>query len=349
MEPWITSQRSPRLISSASSALDRDEPLSFRPSSPIHAWWHLGDFKIGYAQGRVLVQNGSSTLWSSLASIPLISASKSHDVVTGASGCWSIKQHDSGRCLGGAPDETSQPSPETVLFQGNFSAPCASMRWRMSFSLETGAFALRFNVSLEKTLPGYDRVLLTYARHPSERVFGFGQQYTLLNAAGSLIPIFSREQGVGRGLQPITAALNARGKNAGGDDRTTYSAVPHYATSQLRSLHLLNSEPCWFDLRSDGRLSIEVAATSLVGRLFGASTALELLERASTFTGRMQALPDWAHAGAVVGIQGGTSRVAKVGPTPRLPFRAAYLSADRCALACATPLRRSRPGCLPPT
>ena len=46
--------------------------------------------------------------------------------------------------------------------------------------------------------------------------------------------------------------------------------------------------------------------------MFSARTPLELVKRATLYTGRMRPLPDWGHAGAIVGVQGGTRRVLEL-------------------------------------
>ena len=51
--------------------------------------------------------------------------------------------------------------------------------------------ALAFELSLNVSAPpsGYNRLLLSYAREAGERFYGFGMQYSSLDAAGSLVPI----------------------------------------------------------------------------------------------------------------------------------------------------------------
>mgnify|MGYP002775020628 CR=1 FL=1 len=53
-----------------------------------------------------------------------------------------------------------------------------------------------------------NRVVITYAAEEDERFFGFGEQFSYLNLKGRRVPIMVQEQGLGRGDQPITAAVN---------------------------------------------------------------------------------------------------------------------------------------------
>jgi alpha-glucosidase len=273
--------------------------------------WSLGAFDVAQSGGVWRVSNHTSnqTIWSTVPGSPILRAAQSHDRVVGSSGCWVITRRDANECSSLAPDAVHQPTEDSLTLLGAFGPPCNSTRWNLTFEVDASRAALRFDAALVDAEGGYDRLSLTYARSAGERFFGFGQQYTASDAAGSLVPIFTREQGIGRGLEPITATLNAAGRNAGGDNRTTYSAMPHYLTSHLRSLHLLTAEPSQFDLRRAGAVEIEISASAMSGRIFGGESALGLLTRATEYLGRMRPLPSWIHSGAVVGIQGGTRRV----------------------------------------
>ena len=58
-----------------------------------------------------------------------------------------------------------------------------------------------------------------------EAVFGGGLQYTHWNLEGRVLPVLIQEQGVGRGLQPVTALLDLFKHGAGGDWHTSYGGV----------------------------------------------------------------------------------------------------------------------------
>ncbi|ABG05503.1 glycoside hydrolase, family 31 [Rubrobacter xylanophilus DSM 9941] len=190
---------------------------------------------------------------------------------------------------------------------GRLRGPSGQVGYRLSLS-PASQNRLRFEAEAEG---GANRLYLTYASEPGERFFGFGEQFTHLDMKGRRVPILIGEQGVGRGAQPVTLLMNLR-YGSGGSWHSSYAAVPHYLTSELRSLFLENSEFSAFDLRREDRVRVEVFSGRVSGQILHGTSPAGLIEEYTAYAGRMRPLPGWILEGAVVGVQGGTGRVLEV-------------------------------------
>jgi alpha-glucosidase (family GH31 glycosyl hydrolase) len=203
--------------------------------------------------------------------------------------------------------ERLQKRGEALVVAGRLLGQPQDLDYALTFSPLTGG-RLRFEAEVDEP---YDRVYLTYASSPEERFLGFGTQYTYLDMKGHKVPIFIQEQGIGRGEQPITLAADWQA-DAGGSPYTSYASVPHYITSEMRSLLLENYEYSAFDLREDDRVQVEVFSSRMRGQILKGDTPAELVEQYTGYSGRMRPLPEWILGGAVVGMQGGTRKVLDI-------------------------------------
>lgn len=73
---------------------------------------------------------------------------------------------------------------------------------------------LMFNFSMAAN-SAYNQLLVVYGCAEDEGFFGFGAQNSRLNMKGKVLPMFLSEQGVGRGLQPITEILDLISRGSG--------------------------------------------------------------------------------------------------------------------------------------
>jgi len=168
---------------------------------------------------------------------------------------------------------------------------------------------LGFDLQLVNASSDFNRVFLRYASSPDEGFFGFGEQFTFLDLKGRSFPIISQEQGIFRGKEPFSSLLEIFVPGAAGDWSSTYTAVPQYITSRMRSLFLENDAISFFDLTDPDKVEIKLFDTRLRGRILYGDTPLDLVREFTSYTGRMAPLPDWLNEGAVVGMQGGTAEV----------------------------------------
>ena len=158
----------------------------------------------------------------------------------------------------------------------------------------------------------FNRTYLTFASPEDEQFLGFGMQFTYANMKGRRLPIFSQEQGIGRGLQPLSLGANlTNGKGISGSWHTSYGGVPQFLTNYQRSFFLRSTEYSVFDFKKSNQIRVELFSSHLKGRLIAGSGPKELLERYTSYAGRMKPLPTWMDQGVIVGMQGGTADVRK--------------------------------------
>ncbi|KAL0359626.1 UNVERIFIED_CONTAM: Alpha-glucosidase 2 [Sesamum angustifolium] len=160
--------------------------------------------------------------------------------------------------------------------------------------------------------PDFNRICITYSSEKNERFYGFGEQFSHMDFKGKRVPIFVQEQGIGRGDQPITFAANLISYRAGGDESTTYAPSPFYMTSKMRSVYLEGYNYSIFDLTKHDSVQIQIHGDMIEGRILHGNSPAELIEHFTETIGRPQELPAWIISGAVVGMQGGTSKVRDI-------------------------------------
>lgn len=166
---------------------------------------------------------------------------------------------------------------------------------------------------IDATLEGEEATSLAFWSAREGAVHGFGEQFTDVDLDGRLLPILVREQGVGRGEQPLTLLADVTNNGAGGTEDMTYAAWASWVTEDLRGVRLDPALPeshalAVADTRTGSRVGLEVQATRLRAELVAAATPLELIEAQQSGITRPE-LASWTGAGAIVGIQGGTQTV----------------------------------------
>ncbi len=176
--------------------------------------------------------------------------------------------------------------------------------------VEVGS-AGRGDVRMEVSIALVDGTALVSGRSDGAGVHGFGEQFAPFDLSGRVLPIVVREQGVGRGEQPITVLADLTRGGAGGTEATTYAAWPSFVTEDVRGLALEPGEAGTHafgvaDLRDPGSVVLASWDPRMTARLTAAERPLDLLAARGDDTQRpsIPVLP-----GAVLAVQGGTKAV----------------------------------------
>lgn len=168
----------------------------------------------------------------------------------------------------------------------------------------------------------FNRTYLTYTSETREQFFGFGEQPSNFNHKGKRVPILVQEQGIGRGDNisdnPIVNFIvNLPLGVSAGDEYTSYKVVPQYISSLSNALYLENYEYSEFDFTQNNQVQIELYSGSMVANIIYAENPYQAMEEYTSYCGRMHPLPAWISSGAVIGMQGGTTKLYDVWNTLR--------------------------------
>ncbi|AAS69724.1 alpha-glucosidase [Leptospira interrogans] len=167
--------------------------------------------------------------------------------------------------------------------------------------------SIRFKIKIEDV--SLNRSYFRMVSDETENIFGLGEQFSHFNLKGKTPFLFTEEQGVGRGDQPITTGANLLA-DAGGNEYTTYAPIPFFLTSKNRSVYFENSSYSKFDFSNSEEILVEFRENGLQGIIWKDSSPIKLVQKFTEKTGRTPELPDWAY-GTWLGIQGGKEKVLK--------------------------------------
>jgi alpha-glucosidase len=233
--------------------------------------------------------------------------------------------------IAGVTQSNSTNHDMVLHIKGEIKHPVTSGSVPYSFNLHSSpkssnlAWDIEFEFSA--AAPALDYVSIALRSADNEEIYGMGLQYSRWNLKGLRFPLASSEQGVGRGLEPVTKVLNAFGAKAGGKWYTTYSACSTFITNSTTGLLVNTSNIGMADFSStrpgvtelsyyhtnrlDGYIVLPAVADAGDQVLTqGNDRYKALMSSLTELTGRMRPLPDWVLEGAIVGTEGGQQAVA---------------------------------------
>lgn len=279
------------------------------------AWSHtLGSFLISWHGNSLSTKQLTVTLesdpdkiyWQSLPGTSFILAATAGASAEPGTGYSHMIEEVESLCAGHSV-ESALLGNNSIAIEGKLNCAANTEVGYLLQLAEIEEGQLRFDLKINDSAIG--RTGLLFSSHSAERVFGFGEQFSAFDFKGRRVPIMVDEQGLSRGAQPLTDWFDARSVSAAGEWYSTYAPIPHFITTDLRSLMLENAEYSTIDLREDEQIAMEVYSNHLQARLIVGDSPLQIIERYTTYSGRMRALPEWSTRGLILGIQGGTDRI----------------------------------------
>ena len=319
-----------RLWSAAVLVLSTVFPLSVSSQHVLtgqedSSWSLGGGFALTRDSDHFEITQGNCSIWATVSGKPFVSASAGNDSVVGSNGAFNITQVDIDECNGQNISSVQYVSWNTsptgrateisghLLGCGNDSAAYTLTFWVPDDLTDRVAFYLSVSptTNLEQPLK---KLYFRFASDAGEDIYGLGAQASFASLKNQSVPIFSREQGTGRGDQPITAIENANGTFAGGNRFTTYTAIPSYITTDSRVFYLSEKSIGYanFDFTDPDAVMVRYNSLSVDGAIAMGNDMFEAVEKLTAATGRMPALPKWVDDGAILGIQGGQAEVDEI-------------------------------------
>lgn len=280
---------------------------ALRVSARARGTWRLGAFAVSLRARGLRVAADGRTIWSSARGGFVAAGAGNPGIVGGRGGFYGVRSSFSD-CWRRQSVLRASRHGRVLTLRGRLGGGRhGSVRYTTTLAPVT---AQRLRLTVRLLGRRADAIVLSGASTRGEEVHGFGAQ-TRWNLKGHVVPVLTREQGVGRGDPLITEAQNALTPPQGGDEASTYAVVPQYLTSRNRGLFLSDSEYSAFDLRPARAIRAQLWSRTLHAQILRGDSPVALIRAYTQYAGRMRPMPAWVDRGAIVGIQGGTDVVRR--------------------------------------
>src|SRR3954449_9258578 len=274
-------------------------PGALRVARDVEGVWTLGAFAVRLSADGLRVSVGGHTQWASARGGFVAAGEGTPGIGGGAGGCYTVRASFR-RCWRGQTVSSATRRGRALTLRGRLGGALA-------YSVRLAPVSAR-RLALTVRVSGGDAVVLSGDSAPGEAVHGFGAQ-TRWDLKHHVVPVLTREQGVGRGDPLITEAQNSQVPPQGGDEASTYAVVPQYLSSRNRGLFLTDAVYSAFDLRPARAIRAQLWARTMHAQILRGRSPAALLRAYTEYAGRMRPMPSWVDRGAIVGIQGGTDVV----------------------------------------
>lgn len=246
------------------------------------------------------------TVWQSVPGESILTAAVGRARVRYRRGSFRIRDTTTDRCTATALDSAME-TPNGVVLSGPMHPRGLRYQLRVS-AIDDRQVRLAVDINGTRA-QRFNRLTLQWASDADEGFLGFGAQYSFVDMKGRSLPIWAQEQGIGRGLQPLSRLVDLGSPGSAGTWHTTYTAVPYFLSTRSRGFAYEGYEYCRFDFRRDDRIRFKSFSSRLRARLYAGDTPGEILRLHTELSGRMPPLPAWVDRGAIVRLHGGSDTV----------------------------------------
>jgi len=142
-----------------------------------------------------------------------------------------------------------------------------------------------------------------------EKYYGGGIQCSYVQLNGEEINVYTEENGIGRGDQPITFFTNLFA-GAGGNKTTSYAPLPIFFSNKNRLFEVAGLDKMKISFKKKNEISIINYSNKIELDVYYGNTLLEIFAKKYNSENTMKPLPEWAYK-PILGIQGGKQKVNK--------------------------------------
>lgn len=154
----------------------------------------------------------------------------------------------------------------------------------------------------------YNRFQINIEADASEALYGCGEQFSYLDLKGKKVPLWSQEQGIGRGYDFLSIVIEL-GWGVRGSRWHTYYPHPSFVSSKNYYCLLETYAYSEFNFKKPNfhtLYSWEIPKKMVFGKQ---DSAVDIIKCLTDYLGKQPPLPDWAYDGLWFGIQGGETIV----------------------------------------